>query len=168
MEGKRLPDPIDVSQDPSGRVQAALDALGLGIEVQHFDLSTGTAPEAAAAIGCELGAIVKSLCFLIDDEPVLVLAAGDRRVDDKALRRIFNVSKRRVKIADPERVLACTGFVVGGVPPLGHLRSLPTLIDRSLSRFDIVYAAAGSDHSIVAIPYKTLLRVTHGQVHDLT
>jgi prolyl-tRNA editing enzyme YbaK/EbsC (Cys-tRNA(Pro) deacylase) len=168
MGGKRLADQIDLSQDPSSRVQAALDALELGIKVQRFGRSTGTAPEAAAAIGCELGAIVKSLCFLVDDQPVLVLAAGDRRVDDKALRRIFNVSKRRVKIADPERVLACTGFSVGGVPPLGHLQPLPTLIDRSLSRFSTVYAAAGSDHSIVAIPYETLLRITHGQVHDLT
>ena len=155
-------------QDPVNRVQDALDALGLDIQVQRFDQSTGTAPEAAAAIGCELGAIVKSLCFLIEGRPVLVLAAGDRRVDSKALRRLHGVSKRGVKIADPQTVAATTGFAVGGVPPLGHLYPLPTLIDRSLSRFETLYAAAGSAHSIFPIPYQTLIEVTQGQVHDLT
>jgi prolyl-tRNA editing enzyme YbaK/EbsC (Cys-tRNA(Pro) deacylase) len=154
-------------QDPADRVQAALDALGLAIHVQRFDRSTGTAPQAAAAVGCELGAIVKSLCFLIDGQPVLVLAAGDRRVDSKALRRIYGVSKRKVKIADPQTVLAETGYAVGGVPPLGHPRPLTTLIDCSLSRYETVYAAAGSANSIFPIPYRTLVEVTQGQVHDL-
>jgi prolyl-tRNA editing enzyme YbaK/EbsC (Cys-tRNA(Pro) deacylase) len=154
--------------DPVDRVQDALDALGLDIQVQHFEASTGTAPEAAAAVGCELGAIVKSLCFLIDGQPVLVLVAGDRHVDSKALRRIYGASKRGVKIADPQTVEAETGFSVGGVPPLGHPRPLPTLIDRSLSRYGIVYAAAGSANSIFALPYRTLVEATRGQVHDLT
>ncbi len=121
-------------EQPSSRVQAALDKLGLDIRVQRFEAPTSTAPEAAAAIGCDLGAIVKSLCFLIDGRPVMVLAAGDRQVGQRALRQILGVSKRQVKIADPGTVLACTGFAVGGVPPLGHTRPLPTLIDRSLSR----------------------------------
>jgi prolyl-tRNA editing enzyme YbaK/EbsC (Cys-tRNA(Pro) deacylase) len=155
-------------QDPVNRVQDALDALGLDIQVQRLSESTGTAPEAAAAVGCELGAIVKSLCFLIEDRPVLVLAAGDRRVDSKALRRLYGVSKRGVKIADPQTVEAETGFAVGGVPPLGHPRPLTTLIDRSLSRFTIVYAAAGSANSLFPIPYATLVEVTQGRVCDLT
>jgi prolyl-tRNA editing enzyme YbaK/EbsC (Cys-tRNA(Pro) deacylase) len=155
-------------QDPVNRVQDALDALGLDIQVQRLSESTGTAPEAAAAVGCELGAIVKSLCFLIEDRPVLILAAGDRRVDSKALRRLYGVSKRGVKIADPQTVAAETGFAVGGVPPLGHPRPLTTLIDRSLSRFTIVYAAAGSANSLFPIPYATLVEVTQGRVCDLT
>jgi prolyl-tRNA editing enzyme YbaK/EbsC (Cys-tRNA(Pro) deacylase) len=155
-------------QDPVGRVQAALNAVGLDIPVRQFDLSTSTAPEAAAAVGCALGAIVKSLCFIIDGEPVLVLASGDRQVDAKALRRIFGVSKRKVTIADPETVERVTGFAVGGVPPLGHPRPLRTLIDRSLSRFEVVYAAAGSSNSIFAVPYKTLVEVIGGQVHELS
>jgi Cys-tRNA(Pro) deacylase len=155
-------------QNPVDRVQDALDALGLDIQVRRFDQSTGTALEAAAAVGCELGAIVKSLCFVIDDQAVLVLVAGDRRVDSKALRRIYGVSKRKVRIADPQRVEAETGFPVGGVAPIGHPRSLTTLIDRSLSRFKTVYAAAGSADSIFPIPYGTLVEVTQGQVYDLT
>ena len=154
--------------DPVDRVQHALDALELPIQVQRFDASTATAHAAAAAVGCALGAIVKSLCFLIDGQPVLVLAAGDRRVDPKALRRIYGVSKRKVRIANAQTVEAATGYAVGGVPPLGHPRPLPTLIDRCLSRFEVVYAAAGSADSLFLIPYSTLVEVTHGQVHDLT
>jgi len=154
--------------DPTERVQAALDALGLEIRVQRFDRSTGTAEQAAEAVGCELGAIVKSLCFVVNGRPTLVLAAGDRRVDAKALRRIYDLSKRKVKIAHPEDVLAWTGYAVGGVPPVGHPRPLPTLIDRSLARFETVYAAAGSANALFPIPYATLVRATGGEVHDLT
>ena len=154
--------------DPSARVQAALDALGLDIKIQTFEIPTSTAPEAAAAAGCEVGAIVKSLCFIVDGNPVLVLAAGDRRVDSKALRHIYGVSKRKVKIADPETVTQVTGFAVGGVPPLGHPRPLTTLIDPNLSRYETVYAAAGTPNAIFPIPYTTLVAVTDGEVHDLT
>ena len=153
--------------DPAQRGQAARDALDLDIRVQTFDALTSTAEEAAAAIGCELGAIVKSLCFIVADEPVLVLAAGDRRVDSKALRRIFSVSKRQVGIADRETVLRVTGYEVGGVPPLGHPQLLRTLIDRSLARFATVYAAAGTPHAIFPIPYETLVAVTAGTVEEL-
>ena len=155
-------------QNPAAPVQAALDALGLGIQVRTFDVPTSTAGEAAAAIGCPLGAIVKSLCFIVDGHPVLVLVAGDRRVDTKALRRIFGVSKRKVKIADPETVFRLTGFAVGGVPPLGHTQPMQTLVDGSLSRFETVYAAAGTSNTIFAIAYRALVEVTCGEVHDLT
>jgi prolyl-tRNA editing enzyme YbaK/EbsC (Cys-tRNA(Pro) deacylase) len=154
-------------EEPSSRVQAALDKLDLGIRVRRFEAPTSTASEAAAAIGCDLGAIVKSLCFLIDGRPAMVLVAGDRQVDQKALRQILGVSKRQIKIAEPGTVLTCTGFAVGGVPPIGHTVPLPTLIDRSLSRFQTVYAAAGDAHSIFAIGYEDLVRVTGGQVLDL-
>ena len=156
-----------MTDDPVARVQSALDALELGIQIRRFEVPTATAAQAAAAIGCELGAIVKSLCFLVDGRPVLVLAAGDRRVDSKALRRVFQVSKKKVKTAGPDAVLAATGYPVGGVPPLGHPEPMPTLIDASLARFATVYAAAGSDDTIFPIPYRTLVEVTHGEVHDL-
>jgi prolyl-tRNA editing enzyme YbaK/EbsC (Cys-tRNA(Pro) deacylase) len=88
-------------------------------------------------------------------------------VDTKALRRIFDVSKRKVKITDPLTVEQVTGYTVGGVPPLGHPQPLTTLIDRSLSRFGTVYAAAGSSNSIFPISYEALLQATGGEVHDL-
>jgi Cys-tRNA(Pro) deacylase len=158
----------DPPTDPTAVVQAALDALGLDIQVQRFTVPTSTAEEAAEAVGCELGAIVKSLCFEIDGRPVLVLAAGDRQVDSKALRRILTVSKRKVRIASPALVKEATGYAVGGVPPLGHAHPLPTLIDRSLSRFEVVYAAAGTPNSLFAIRYDALIEATRGEVEDLT
>lgn len=158
----------DAGADPTAAVQAALDALGLGIRVQRFEEPTSTAEEAAAAVDCELGAIVKSLCFKVDGNPVLVLVAGDRQADSKALRRIYEVSKRKVRIASPALVEEVTGYAVGGVPPLGHVQELPVLIDRSLSRFATVYAAAGTPNSLFAIPYEVLVESTGGEVHDLS
>jgi prolyl-tRNA editing enzyme YbaK/EbsC (Cys-tRNA(Pro) deacylase) len=155
-------------RNPTERVQAALHDRGLDIQIKTFEVSTSTAQKAAQAVGCELGAIVKSLCFVAAGRPVLVLAAGDRRVDNKALRRILGASKRQLKIADAGTVQRVTGFAVGGVAPVGHLTPLPTLIDASLSRFEIVHAAAGNANTIFSIPYKTLVEITHGQVHDLT
>ena len=152
----------------TGRCRLPAPSASSLMDSQSSRSPTSTAPEAAAAIGCELGAIVKSLCFLVDGKPVLVLAPGDRRVDTKALRQIYGVSKRRIKIADLEIVACVTGFAVGGVPPLGHVQSLDTLIDHSLSRFETVYAAAGSAHSIFAIDYAVLVEVTGGEVYDLT
>lgn len=154
--------------DPANRVQVTLDTLGLNIRVQRFDVPTSTAAEAAAAIGCALGAIVKSLCFVVHERPVLVLAAGDRQVDVRALREIFGASKRQVRIADAETVRQATGFDVGGVAPVGHPQPMTTLIDHSLSRFEMVYAAAGSSNTIFPIPYKTLVEITGGQVCELT
>jgi Cys-tRNA(Pro) deacylase len=158
----------DPGADPTATVQAALDTLGLGIRVQRFEKPTSTAEEAAAAVGCDLGAIVKSLCFEVDGRPVLVLVAGDRQVDSKALRRIYDVSKRKVRIASPALVEEATGYAVGGVPPLGHTGRLPVLIDRSLSRFETVYAAAGTPNSLFGIHYEVLVEATDGEVHDLT
>jgi prolyl-tRNA editing enzyme YbaK/EbsC (Cys-tRNA(Pro) deacylase) len=123
------------------RVQAALEAGGLAINVVKLSDSARTAQLAAEAIGTELGSIVKSLVFLADGSPVLVLVAGDRRADPAKLKELLGA--RRVMIADAERVKRETGFTIGGVPPVGHLRALPTWVDESLGRFKTVYAAAG-------------------------
>ena len=139
---------------------------GLDISVVELDKSTRTAQLAAEAIGTELGSIVKSLVFLADDKPALVLVAGDRRADTKKLAQVLEAKK--VKIADADTVRAQTGFAVGGVPPVGHHTPLPTIIDRSLSRFETVYAAAGSPNAVFPIAYDMLLRVTAGQVADVT
>src|SRR5438874_13161019 len=100
------------------RVQAALEAHGIEANVVRLPESTRTAPEAAKAAGCDLGAIVKSLVFLADDEPVLVLCGGDRRVDTVRLANLTGTSQ--VKMASADDVRRITGFAIGGVPPLGH------------------------------------------------
>ncbi len=153
---------------PSERVQAALDAMGLGIHVVEFGASTATAPEAAAAAGCELGAIVKSLLFMIDERPTLVLVAGDRKAGAKQLAARFGVSKKKVKLADAETVLRVTGFEVGGVPPVGHTQKLRTLIDATLGRYETVWAAAGTHTAVFPIAYSTLVQITNGETAALT
>ncbi len=110
--------------------------------------SARTAALAAAALNVEVGQIVKSLVFERDDEPVLVLCAGDRRVDADRLG---------LKPANADRVRAVTGFSIGGVPPLGHDQELQTTIDESLKRFEIVWAAAGTPHDVFGIKTATLI-----------
>ncbi len=148
-------------------VQAALDALGLGIRIQFFESSTATSPQAAEAAGCELGAIAKSLCFVVDGHPVIVVASGDQRVDTRKLAALYGVGRKKVKMADAETTIALTGYAPGGVPPLGHSQPLPVLIDRLLGRYETVWAAAGAPNAIFPIAYQKLVEITGGQVVDI-
>jgi Cys-tRNA(Pro) deacylase len=148
------------------RVRQYFKDNGLDISVVELDRSTRTAQLAAEAIGTELGSIVKSLVFLADGKPALVLVAGDRRADTKKLAQVLGAKK--VKIADADAVRAETGFAIGGVPPVGHHTSLLTIVDRSLSRFETVYAAAGAPNAVFPIAHEVLLQITAGQVADVT
>jgi len=124
------------------RVRAALRAKGSDAEVIELAETARTAEDAARALEVAVGAIVKSLVFLIDGAPVMALIAGDRRCDTRALAPAFGRSGLVMR-ADAGQVRAATGFVIGGVAPLGHPAPLPTVIDDSLGRFETVYAAAG-------------------------
>ena len=154
--------------DPSERVQQALDLLLPGARLQRFDQSTATAAEAAAAIGCPAGAIVKSLLFLIDGRSLLILAAGDRQVSDAKLAARFGVGRKRVRMGDPATVLHLTGYEVGGVPPIGHTSPLSVLMDASLDRFETLYAAAGTGSTVFAVTPRELQRITQADVADVT
>jgi len=154
--------------NPVERVRQALKTAGLDADlVRELPADTSTAEAAARAVGAPQGSIVKSLVFLADGAPLLVLAAGDQRVDVKRLRATLGLSKRRLRIAQPAEVLAHTGFEVGGVPPVGHSSPLRTLIDNTLGRYDTVWAAAGSAHAVFPIAYQQLLAITNGEVMDL-
>jgi signal transduction histidine kinase len=154
--------------NPVERVRQALAAAGLdGALIRELPADTSTAEAAALAVGAPLGSIVKSLVFLLDGAPLLILVAGDQRADVKLLRAALGVSKKRLRIAQPAEVLALTGFDVGGVPPVGHTPPLRTLIDRTLSRFDTVWAAAGNAHAVFPIAYERLVTLTGGEVLDL-
>lgn len=148
-------------------VRAALAAHGLNDVIRTFSESTATSEEAAAAIGTPLGTIVKSLCFMVDGQPVVVLAAGDHRVDSKKLAELSGVAKKRVKIASAEETLTATGYLPGGVPPVGHSQPVPILIDDTLSRYENVYAAAGSPNAIFPITLEKLIEITGGRMADL-
>jgi prolyl-tRNA editing enzyme YbaK/EbsC (Cys-tRNA(Pro) deacylase) len=130
----------------AARVKQRLGDRGLEVDVVDLPDSTRTAVEAAAACGCELGQIVKSLVFLVDGRPTMILCAGDRRVT-----RIDG------KPASAQEARDATGFSIGGVPPLGHDADLPTIVDESLRRFDRVWCAAGTPHAVFEIPTDQLL-----------
>jgi prolyl-tRNA editing enzyme YbaK/EbsC (Cys-tRNA(Pro) deacylase) len=154
--------------DAVERVREALAACGLDPDlVRELPADTSTAEAAAEAVDAPVGSIVKSLIFLADGAPLLVLVAGDRRADVKRLRAALGLSKRRLRIARPHEVLEQTGFEVGGVAPLGHRAPLRTLIDRSLGRFEHLWAAAGSGHAVFPITYRRLVEITGGEVMDL-
>ena len=153
---------------PTDRVRNALTAAGLDPnQVQELPADTSTAEAAARAVGAPQGSIVKSLIFMADGEPMLVLVAGDQRADVKKIRAELGLSKKRLRIAQPAEVRERTGFEVGGVPPVGHDEVLRTLIDRTLGRFGTVWAAAGSGHAVFPIRYEKLVSITAGEVMDL-
>jgi prolyl-tRNA editing enzyme YbaK/EbsC (Cys-tRNA(Pro) deacylase) len=132
----------------AGKVEARLRERGLEIDVQVLSDSTRTAAEAAAAVACEVGQIVKSLVFERDGVVVMCLCAGDRQVDTARLG---------LTRADAARVREATGFAIGGIPPLGHDRELPTIVDTSLRRFDTVWCAAGTPHAVFSVRVGDLL-----------
>lgn len=145
------------------RVQAALVAAGSSSRVIPLAETARTAEDAAQALGCALGQIVKSLVFTVGGEPVMALVAGDHRCETAALKSIFGYSGK-VRRADAETVRATTGFAIGGVAPVGHDGRLPTAIDASLKRFDRVYAAAGHPHCVFATTVEELQNLTGGIV----
>jgi prolyl-tRNA editing enzyme YbaK/EbsC (Cys-tRNA(Pro) deacylase) len=145
------------------RVQAALRERGSRAEVIELQATARTAEDAARALDVPVGAIVKSLLFTIDGDPVIALVAGDRRCDTKALGPAFGRSGLVLR-ADAERVRQATGFVIGGVAPLGHPTQLPTTIDDSLGRFETLYAAAGHPFCVFPTTVLELSLLTGGAV----
>jgi prolyl-tRNA editing enzyme YbaK/EbsC (Cys-tRNA(Pro) deacylase) len=143
------------------RVQASLREKGSSAEVIELEDGVPTAEAAAAALGTELGAIVKSLVFTIDGDAVMALIAGDRRCDTKALPQAFGRTGLVMR-PDAERVREATGFAIGGVAPLGHPKPLATVIDDSLGRFETVYAAAGHPHCVFPTTVFELTLLTGG------
>jgi prolyl-tRNA editing enzyme YbaK/EbsC (Cys-tRNA(Pro) deacylase) len=144
------------------RLQGRLHELGLDVEIRELSDSTRTAQEAADAVGAELGQIVKSLVFMDGAGAVLCLCAGDRRVDTAKLGD-------SVRQAKPDEVREATGFAVGGVPPLGHDRPVPTVVDESLHRFETLWCAGGTPHAVFPVETERLIAaLPEAQVRDVT
>jgi prolyl-tRNA editing enzyme YbaK/EbsC (Cys-tRNA(Pro) deacylase) len=142
-------------------VVAALAAAGIDADVRRFDDPVPTAAAAAAALGCEVGAIANSLVFDADGAPLLVLASGAHRVDTAKVGAL--VGARRVRRASAEFVLAATGQEVGGVAPVGHPSPLRTVVDVDLAAYPVVWAGGGDHHTMFAASYEDLLRATGGE-----
>lgn len=149
------------------KVADAAAASGLNIAITEFAETTRTAEDAARAIGCTVGQIVKSLMFLVEQQPVMALVSGPNRLDDKKLAAACGVGKNKIKRADADTVREATGFAIGGVPPFGHKSRLPVYIDRDFWQYEVIWAAAGTPNAVFAVVPDDLARVTGGKIIDL-
>ena len=148
------------------RVQEFRTQFDPKLKVLLLDTTARTAKDAAESLGCEVGAIVKSLVFRADDTFLICLVAGDKRCSLNKLKKI--IRKKDVCMANADEVKSNTGFSIGGVAPIAHLKKLNILIDQSLGRFQSVFAAAGHPNSIFKIEYNQLVQMTKGEVKEIT
>jgi prolyl-tRNA editing enzyme YbaK/EbsC (Cys-tRNA(Pro) deacylase) len=147
------------------RVVQAAAAAGLEIDVDRFPAGTRTADDAARAVGCDVGQIVKSLVFIADGSAVIALVSGANRVDPAKLAS--TVGAEDVRRADGDEARSATGVAIGGVPPFGHIRPVAVVVDRDLLAHDRVWAAAGLPDAVFAIQPDALVRVSGGRVADV-
>ncbi|GAB2678113.1 YbaK/EbsC family protein [Nocardia goodfellowii] len=147
------------------RVAAVLREHGVTGRIIELTEPARTAADAAALVGCEVGAICNSLIFAADDAPVLVLTSGAHRVDTAEVAALLGAA--RVERATPDLVRAATGQVIGGVAPVGHPAPLRTLVDTWLDKYDVVWAAGGHAHTVFPTSYAELLRITGGTPADI-
>ncbi len=137
--------------------------LGLEVDVQRLEASTGTVGDAATAVGCEEAEIAKSIVFIADGDPVVCIASGEHRIDPDKLAEALDVAE--VRQASAGEVRAATGYAVGGVPPFGH--GLPVIFDEALLEHDHVWAAAGDPHSLFSVAPRELAACTGARVLDV-
>jgi len=157
---------ILLSKKPVKRVQKLISKFDSKLKVIVLNTTARTAKDAATSLKCEVGAIVKSLLFKADDTFLICLVPGDKRCSLNKLKKILN--KKDVRMANADEVKANTGFSIGGVAPIAHLKKLNIFIDQSLGKFESVFAAAGHPNSIFKIKYNQLVQMTKGEVKEIT
>ncbi len=155
-----------INKEPVQRVIKALEVFDKNLKVQILQETARTAKDAANALNCEEGAIVKSLVFRAETKFLICLVSGDKRCSLNKLKKV--ISKKDVSMASADEVKAQTGFTIGGVSPVGHINELDIIIDKTLERFQIVYAAAGHPNSVFNIGFSKLKDLTKGRIEDIT
>ncbi len=154
-----------LDKEPVKRVEKFLKGFDQSLEVIVLENSARTAKDAAIALGCDVGAIVKSLLFKTGDNFTLCLVAGDKRCSLNKLKKIKD--EKDISMASPEEVKNQTGYTIGGVSPVGHLNKLEIFIDKSLERFNELFAAAGHPNCVFKINFKNIQKITNGKVEDI-
>jgi Cys-tRNA(Pro) deacylase len=157
---------ILLDKEPVKRVKKIISKFDPKLSVTILDTTARTAKEAAASLNCDVGAIVKSLLFKVDDFFLICLVAGDKRCSLNKLKKILH--KKNVSMANANEVKEKTGFSIGGVSPVGHIKKLDILIDKSLKRFANVFAAAGHPNCIFKINYNELIKITNGSEEEIS
>jgi prolyl-tRNA editing enzyme YbaK/EbsC (Cys-tRNA(Pro) deacylase) len=144
-------------------VQAALDKFNLGLKLVTYEANTATSELAAAAIGCTVAQIAKSICFIVNDAPILVVTSGINTVDDKKIAGLLEVGRKKVKMAKAEECIAVFGFPPGGVPPVGHRsENLKTFLDSDLKQYEMIWAAGGTANVNFGLTPAQLEQITGG------
>lgn len=145
-------------------VQEYLDRFGLELQVRELEQSTRTAQDAADAVGCQLGQIVKSLIFRSADRPLLFLVSGKNQLNEAHVSARLNFTLEK---ANADFVRENTGFPIGGVPPVAHAHTMEVFVDRDLMDYDVIWAAAGTPHAVFPLNSKDLPRITGGRLIDV-
>ena len=154
-----------LDKEPVKRAERFLKGFDQSLEVIILENSARTAQDAAKALDCNVGAIVKSLLFKTGDGFILCLVAGDKRCSLNKLKKIKD--EKNISMASPEDVKAQTGYTIGGVSPIGHLKKIEIIIDNSLERFNELFAAAGHPNCVFKINFKNIQKITNGKVEDI-
>ncbi len=154
-----------LDKEPVKRVQSILKEFDSEKKVIVLDTSARTALEAASSLGCEAGAIVKSLLFKTENSFILCLVAGDKKASLNKIKKILNI--KDVSMASANDVKNITGYTIGGVSPIGHLNKVDIFIDNSLERFTSLYAAAGHPNCVFKTNYTELKKITNGTINKI-
>ena len=155
-----------LNKEPVKRVQKFIKEFDNKLKILVLDTTARTAKDAANSLKCEVGAIVKSLLFKADDSFLICLIAGDKRCSLNKLKKILQ--KKDVSMANADEVKAATGFSIGGVAPVAYITNLDILIDKSLSRFQYVFGAAGHPNCVFKITYNQLIKITNGSEKEIS
>ena len=148
------------------RAEKSLKSFDNNLKVLILENTARTAEEAATALGCSVGAIVKSLLFKTGDKFLLCLVSGDRRCSLNKLKKILN--EKDVSMANPDEVKRITGYTIGGVSPVGHLTKLKIILDNNLKRFSKIYAAAGHPNAVFGIDFNQFIILTSAEIEEFT
>ena len=155
-----------LDKEPVKRAEKSIKKFDQKISVITLDSSARTAKEAATSLGCEVGAIVKSLLFKTENTFTLFLVSGDKRASLNKIKKTLNI--RDASMATADDVKKVTGYTIGGVSPVGHLNKINVFIDNSLNRFKNLYAAAGHPNCVFKTNFEDLQKITEGSIKDIT
>ena len=154
-----------LNKEPVQRVDKLLKKFDENLSVIILDTSARTAQEAASSLGCEVGAIIKSLLFKAENSFILCLVAGDKKASLNKIKKAFSI--KDLSMASADDVKNITGYTIGGVSPVGHLNKIDILIDNSLKRFTSLFAAAGHPNCVFKISFTDLQKITNGSTIDI-
>ena len=155
-----------LNKEPVLRAQKSLKQFNADLKVIELEQTARTANDAATALGCKVGAIVKSLLFKAGENFILCLVSGDKRCSLNKLKKILN--EKDVSMANPDDVKRVTGYTIGGVSPTGHLTKIKIYIDENLKNFNSIFAAAGHPNAVFEIDFEDLKRLTQGETKEIT